>query len=57
MAQQVPSGWYTDPTDKGQLRCWDGTEWTDHVSPTVAIPEPQPKAVVSGSRRTRTQQT
>jgi len=26
-----PAGWHPDPNQPGQLRYWDGTEWTDHV--------------------------
>lgn len=29
--QQVPAGWYPDPSGAGQ-RWWDGTAWTDHRS-------------------------
>src|SRR5437867_2148920 len=24
--------WYTDPTGRHQLRYWDGSQWTPHVS-------------------------
>lgn len=26
------AGWYPDPTDRHQLRWWDGENWTEHVS-------------------------
>ena len=28
----VPAGWYADPSGRYELRYWDGTEWTEHVS-------------------------
>jgi hypothetical protein len=28
----VPAGWYTDPAGRFELRYWDGTAWTEHVS-------------------------
>ncbi len=28
----TPANWYPDPTGRHQLRYWDGTAWTDHVS-------------------------
>ena len=28
----VPAGWHADPTGRHQVRYWDGTAWTDHVS-------------------------
>lgn len=28
----VPSGWYADPSGRFELRYWDGTAWTEHVS-------------------------
>ncbi|HEY5664486.1 MAG TPA: phospholipid scramblase-related protein [Ilumatobacter sp.] len=27
-----PADWYPDPTTRHQLRYWDGSAWTDHVS-------------------------
>ena len=30
----TPANWYPDPTGRHQLRYWDGTAWTDHVSDT-----------------------
>lgn len=30
--QQAPANWHPDPTGRHQLRYWDGTAWTDHVS-------------------------
>jgi uncharacterized protein YxjI len=28
----VPPGWHPDPTRRHQVRFWDGTAWSDHVS-------------------------
>ncbi len=28
----TPANWYPDPTGRHELRYWDGTAWTDHVS-------------------------
>jgi Protein of unknown function (DUF2510) len=28
----VPAGWYADPAGRFELRYWDGTTWTEHVS-------------------------
>ena len=27
-----PAGWYADPAGRFELRYWDGTAWTEHVS-------------------------
>lgn len=29
-------GWYPDHADPGQVRYWDGAQWTDHVAPAPA---------------------
>ncbi|HET7385860.1 MAG TPA: DUF2510 domain-containing protein [Nocardioidaceae bacterium] len=31
--QYPPAGWHPDPQDASRLRYWDGTAWTEHVSP------------------------
>ena len=31
-APAVPAGWYADPAGRYELRYWDGTAWTEHVS-------------------------
>jgi len=31
-APSVPAGWYADPAGRFELRYWDGTTWTEHVS-------------------------
>jgi hypothetical protein len=28
----TPANWYPDTTGRHQLRYWDGTRWTEHVS-------------------------
>jgi hypothetical protein len=28
-----PANWYADPTQPGQLRYWDGSQWTQNVAP------------------------
>lgn len=39
-----PANWYTDPHVPGQVRYWDGTQWTEHVAPAqrAATPPPAP---------------
>lgn len=29
----TPAGWFPDPNMPGQLRYWDGADWTAHVQP------------------------
>jgi uncharacterized protein YxjI len=43
----TPANWYPDPKGRHQLRYWDGTVWTDHVSTNgVAGTDPlQPKGL------------
>lgn len=31
-AAAAPAGWYADPSSRYELRYWDGTTWTEHVS-------------------------
>jgi len=28
----APSAWYADPSNRFELRYWDGSEWTEHVA-------------------------
>jgi hypothetical protein len=28
----IPAGWMNDPTERHDLRYWDGSRWTEHVS-------------------------
>jgi DivIVA domain-containing protein len=39
-----PAGWYPDPGDSGQVRWFDGTDWTSHCKPA-----PQPHSATEGS--------
>ena len=57
---QTPAGWQPDPQNPGQLRYWDGTQWTEHRAPASQPPAapqtgtpltPNPKPPTSGSRR------
>lgn len=32
----TPAGWYPDPYDASQLRYWDGSVWTESVTPAAA---------------------
>ena len=34
--QNPTANWYPDPSDPGQLRYWDGTQWTANVAPVRA---------------------
>jgi len=53
---QSPAGWHPDPQNPGQLRYWDGTQWTEHRSAgsqpaaTPLTPNPTPPSS-SGSKR------
>lgn len=31
-AATAPAGWYADPSGRFELRYWDGSQWTEHVS-------------------------
>jgi hypothetical protein len=31
-AAAAPAGWYADPAGRFELRYWDGSQWTEHVS-------------------------
>jgi hypothetical protein len=31
-AGAAPAGWYADPSSRFELRYWDGSQWTEHVS-------------------------
>jgi len=37
----VPAGWQPDPTGRFQVRYWDGSQWTPHVS-TAGVQDTDP---------------
>lgn len=42
-SQQIPAGWYPDPSNSAQQRWWDGTQWSEHTSaPAYAAPVAPP---------------
>jgi hypothetical protein len=44
------AGWYADPSGTpGQLRWWDGTRWTDHVTPDPALAQPAGAPAATGA--------
>jgi len=47
-----PPNWYRDPGVQGQLRYWDGTRWTEHVTPgwhAPPVPAPPAKKMSGGA--------
>jgi hypothetical protein len=46
-------GWHADPSDPAQLRWWDGTAWTEHVSRPAALAPawPVPTSTAPASSR------
>ena len=50
----TPAGWYADPLAAGEVRYWDGSGWTEHVSTAGAqsvSPLPVPEAAGSAPAR------
>jgi hypothetical protein len=45
----APPGYHPDPFGSGQLRWWDGNQWTEHLAQPAAAPAPNPWATPSGS--------
>lgn len=42
MADNPAPGWYPDPENLGQLRYWDGQQWTEHRSAQNTPSSPPP---------------
>ncbi len=41
------AGWYSDPSDRSQLRWWDGTRWTGYTCPFPGLSRPRRPAGAS----------
>jgi hypothetical protein len=50
MATTQTPGWFPDPSGTGQLRWWDGYQWTDTTQPATTV-EPSPPASATGATR------
>lgn len=44
MTQPPPAGWFPDPNNAQQRRYWDGSAWTEHVSPAPGVTPITPAA-------------
>ena len=47
----MPAGWYPDAVQPGQVRYWDGQQWTEHVAPMAQQPPPLQPQAPAGSQR------
>jgi hypothetical protein len=45
-APQQPAAWYPDPDAPGQLRWWDGAQWTEHAHAPLDSAPPHPREPV-----------
>ncbi|MCL9759687.1 phospholipid scramblase-related protein [Frankia sp. AiPa1] len=52
MTQNVPPGWYADPSGQYGSRWWDGNQWTDHTQPGPPPTPPTPAATSGQSHHT-----
>lgn len=50
MSETTPSGWYDDGQHPGQLRYWDGAQWTDQYAPGPVAAPPVPVAEPASRR-------
>lgn len=48
----VPPGWYPEPG--GDLRYWDGTEWTEHRAPAPKLADPTATAGIAAPLQSET---
>ena len=54
-AQQAPPGWYPDPTSRHQMRYFDGSVWSEHVTDEgrqtsdPLVPSPRPTDLQQGT--------
>lgn len=54
MTANAPAGWYADPHNSAQLRYWDGSRWTEQITPSAPIPQatksPEPSTAAPSPR-------
>lgn len=44
VSHRIPAGWYSDRDMPTRRRWWNGTDWTDFYTASIATPEPVTKA-------------